>query len=59
MATIKVPIIGEVDSATGKIKFYDEDRGFVYYCEGCNAKVEETQESCPECKKEFTQLKLV
>lgn len=49
-------ILAEIDKRrdeTTKLAIHDEDRGWVYFCDKCNRKVDKDTSVCPHCLVEF------
>ena len=40
-----------------KTELWDDDRGWVSFCESCQKRVEEKDKICPHCGESFTEVK--
>jgi RNA 3'-terminal phosphate cyclase len=42
-----------------KIEMFEEDQGFIQYCENCGHRLKESEKVCPECSCEFVEIERV
>ena len=49
----------KIEKTCKKIEIYDEDQGWILYCENCGWRAEVDEEYCEKCKRKFSETERV